>query len=59
MENLRGLVGIIVLLGIAVAFSSNRKKINLRTRWRSIGIASCGRRSGFVRSRRDAQRLIG
>jgi CNT family concentrative nucleoside transporter len=30
MQNLIGLAGIVVLLGIAVAFSSNRKAINLR-----------------------------
>ena len=49
MQNLIGLAGIVVLLGIAVAFSSNRKKNQSTYCWRSIGIASCGRRSGFVR----------
>ena len=38
MENLRGLVGIIVLLGIAVAFSSNRKKINIRIVGAALGL---------------------
>jgi CNT family concentrative nucleoside transporter len=38
MQNLIGLAGIVVLLGIAVAFSSNRKKINLRTVGAALGL---------------------
>ena len=38
MQNLIGLVGIIVLLGIAVAFSSNRKKINIRIVGAALGL---------------------
>ncbi|MBM37813.1 MAG: NupC/NupG family nucleoside CNT transporter [Woeseia sp.] len=38
MQNFIGLVGIIVILGIAVAFSSDRKKINIRIVGSALGL---------------------
>jgi CNT family concentrative nucleoside transporter len=38
MQNLIGLAGIIVILGIAVAFSSDRKKINIRIVGSALGL---------------------
>lgn len=38
MQNLIGLAGIAVILGIAVAFSSNRKRINLRVVGAALGL---------------------
>ena len=38
MQNLIGIAGIIVILGIAVAFSSNRKAINLRVVGAAFGL---------------------
>ncbi|NCF73703.1 MAG: NupC/NupG family nucleoside CNT transporter [Gammaproteobacteria bacterium] len=38
MQNLIGLVGVVVILGIALAFSSNRKAINLRIVGAAFGL---------------------
>jgi CNT family concentrative nucleoside transporter len=38
MQNLIGLVGIVAILGIAVAFSSNRRAINLRVVGAALGL---------------------
>ena len=38
MQNMIGLAGIVVILGIAVAFSSNRKAINLRIVGAAFGL---------------------
>ena len=38
MEQFTGLIGIVVLLGIAFALSNNRKKINLRILGWGLGL---------------------
>ena len=38
MQDLIGLVGVVVILGIALAFSSNRKAINLRIVGAAFGL---------------------